>query len=1231
MKKKFKYLLILFIFPILLAALFLRNVIFKQASASWFDESWHYRKAVQITNPSGSNLTDFQVNISIGTSALIAAGKMQSDCDDLRVTDANGKVLPHWIEENNPGCNSASGDTKVWVKAPSLPTSGATLYVYYGNPSASRAEKPDSIFDTNIAQAWEFDSGLDGWVDVTRLTQPVWQNNALTTSITELDPYMRSNDGLGINASSSKYVLIKMKETAGNTNAEFFWITNLDTTWDQEKKVNYLLTYSGDWQYLVFDLSNDLDWANTVTRIRFDPTILNTSGNVEIDWIRVLNTGSSIPASTLGSEEVSKAPIAYWKFDEGTGDTAHDSSGQNNHGILTNNPTWTNEESCISGKCLQFNGDNTYLNITNSGNLNFGGKNFTISMWLKNQWDGSVGTNSLIGTGNPYNDNGKGWILSQKDLNTLVLRTRRTPDNLYDRIWNVTIPDNWSLITLVINYDQGIASFYINGNFIGNNSISLIQTDFGTNPIIIGNYGRSPGNNRGFNGLIDEVKIYPYARSEKEIKADYNAGLAGIGTPKGAAAALGKKAEQKLTDGLVAYYKFDEGYGSYANNSGFGGNALKGTLGSGSSAPTWSNNGKFGKALSFADTQYVDLPSILTNATQVTISAWVNPSSTTYIFQHGSSNSHSGYINYFRVNANGSLETDISDITPAHFKPISPSGIVTLNQWNYVAMVIGETSVNWYVNGKLVETNGFAGMRELHASLSGYRNIGRYYYSTTSVYYSSGLIDEVKIYNYALTEEEIKIDYNQGAALQLGSKSVNTGNTSPATASSQQYCVPGDTAYCAPPAAEWNFNENTGGTANDTSSNNTGTLGTGSSAPNWSVGPDGSPALKFDGNDYITAGTAPSLNITGAITVEAWVKPTSASSTPRIISKKSGNSGFLLSPHNNKPRLLVGNGTSLSTVTSNVTMSVDSWYHLAGTFDGSNSLKIYVNGVETGSATANSLASTPNTPLTIGADPIEFNYPWDGLIDGVKIYNYVRTPAQIVWDYNKGAPIAHWKFNECQGNTLHDSSDNNLHGTINIGVGGTQTSAGTCTDGSANSAWSNGKDGKYGASLNFDGQDDNVLIQDNNALDGHSSMSVFLWAKPATSEVKEIIIKHLNTTSDINWELYQNSGNISGRINGTTGTCTSTGSLFTTNIWHQVGMVWTGTQTNIYIDGILNQTCDRNTTLSNSVGNLSIGGYESKQYTFNGQIDDVKIFNYALTATQVKQLYNENSAVRFGE
>ncbi len=64
-----------------------------KAEAAWFDESFAYRQRVDITN-SGSALTDFQVAITLDTASLISAGKMQSDCDDIRITEVNGKVLP---------------------------------------------------------------------------------------------------------------------------------------------------------------------------------------------------------------------------------------------------------------------------------------------------------------------------------------------------------------------------------------------------------------------------------------------------------------------------------------------------------------------------------------------------------------------------------------------------------------------------------------------------------------------------------------------------------------------------------------------------------------------------------------------------------------------------------------------------------------------------------------------------------------------------------------------------------------------------------------------------------------------------------------------------------------------------------------------------------------------------------------------------------------------------------
>jgi hypothetical protein len=54
-----------------------------------------------------------------------------------------------------------------------------------------------------------------------------------------------------------------------------------------------------------------------------------------------------------------------------------------------------------------------------------------------------------------------------------------------------------------------------------------------------------------FNGYLDEVKIYPYARTADQVKADYAAGLAGVSTNNGISAGFGTASDKWMSDGLV--------------------------------------------------------------------------------------------------------------------------------------------------------------------------------------------------------------------------------------------------------------------------------------------------------------------------------------------------------------------------------------------------------------------------------------------------------------------------------------------------------------------------------------------------------------------------------------------------------------------------------------------------------------------------------------------------------
>jgi hypothetical protein len=105
---------------------------------------WSYRRPITIDNTANSNnLTDYQVLVTLDTASLITAGKMRSDCGDIRFTDSNGTtLLNYWIES---GCNTAS--TKIWVKVPSIPANSTkAIYVYYGNPSATSLSSGDATF-----------------------------------------------------------------------------------------------------------------------------------------------------------------------------------------------------------------------------------------------------------------------------------------------------------------------------------------------------------------------------------------------------------------------------------------------------------------------------------------------------------------------------------------------------------------------------------------------------------------------------------------------------------------------------------------------------------------------------------------------------------------------------------------------------------------------------------------------------------------------------------------------------------------------------------------------------------------------------------------------------------------------------------------------------------------------------------------------------------------------------
>ncbi len=106
---------------------------------AWFDANFSYRMPFNLTERSGNSLADFQFTFSsINTSALATAGKMLSNCTDIRFADSSGTELNYWVEK---GCNTTN--TTIWVRGNLSASATATLYMYYGNntPVSSKSNQ----------------------------------------------------------------------------------------------------------------------------------------------------------------------------------------------------------------------------------------------------------------------------------------------------------------------------------------------------------------------------------------------------------------------------------------------------------------------------------------------------------------------------------------------------------------------------------------------------------------------------------------------------------------------------------------------------------------------------------------------------------------------------------------------------------------------------------------------------------------------------------------------------------------------------------------------------------------------------------------------------------------------------------------------------------------------------------------------------------------------------------
>ena len=179
---------------------------------------------------------------------------------------------------------------------------------------------------------------------------------------------------------------------------------------------------------------------------------------------------------------------------------------------------------------------------------------------------------------------------------------------------------------------------------------------------------------------------------------------------------------------------------------------------------------------------------------------------------------------------------------------------------------------------------------------------------------------------------------------------------------------------------------------------NTGTLSNATWVTNGRFG----KALSFNGtNAWVTVPDANALDLTSALTIEAWVQPTTVTGWRTILLKERGGNlsyGLYSSDDLSLPSGWLRIGNADVSLRGPTALPVGTWSHVALTYGG-GTMRVYVNGSQVATVNRTGSITTSTGALRIGGNAVWSEY-FSGLIDEIRIYSRVLTAAEITTDMN---------------------------------------------------------------------------------------------------------------------------------------------------------------------------------------------------------------------------------------
>jgi Concanavalin A-like lectin/glucanases superfamily len=880
----------------------------------------------------------------------------------------------------------------------------------------------------------------------------------------------------------------------------------------------------------------------------------------KIDELRIYNralSGSEVQADMATPIETPQAgPIAAYSFDEGEGTTVEDLTG-NGHTASVEGAEWTSHGKY--GGAIQFNASKEdVLKIPASPELNLN-EEFTLEAWVRPESadeDAPLITKQTTGSkAEPYYLYEGGW-----EPNTPYGGTEPEPG--VGDLANASEPlpqKTWSHVALT--YDGAKVRLYVNGELVD-------QSSAGPPPLTEGEIEIGGATEQGeyFDGRIDELRVYGRALDGGEIGTDKSAP---IQTPQA---------------GPVAEYSFDEGEGETAED--VTGNGHTATI----EGATWTAHGRYGGAmqLNASEHDYLKVPDSpeLDFTEEFTLEAWVRPEAKDEwapiaAKEVGNEEGH-GSVAYDLYEGweegndpAGGLESEPGNERAA----LAPEALPE-DAWSHVALTYDGAKLRLYVNGeKVAEEAAPDGpmLTEGELDIGALVEHGDYF---------DGRIDELRIYNRALSGPEVASD--MAAPIQTPQQG---------------------------PVAAYSFDEGEGSTAEDlTGNSHTATL----EGATWARGKYGD-AVKFDASEEqtVTIANAEDLNFSEEFTIEAWVKPEELREWATIFIKEdSEKTKYAYLTYGQTPEeeievFFKGEGKGKLESEAGA-MPTGTWTHVAITDDGAHN-RLYVNGVLVDTATAVPMEATDG-PLRLGGNKLFGEY-FDGRIEELRIYNRALSGPEVQADMAapiqtpQQGPVATYSFDEGEGTTVEDLT----------GDGHTATIEGA--------EWTS--HGKYGGAMEFNASEHAYLkVPDSPELDFTEEFTLEAWVRPdAKDEWAPILAKEVGGeegNSSFAYDLYEGweAGNHpAGGLESEPGkekTAIAPEAL-PENVWSQLDLTYDGAKLRLYVNG---EEVAEESALEGPMtteGELEIGALTEHGDYYDGRIDELRVYDRTLSASEVSE------------